>query len=200
MTGKPIPAPPLVLASRSASRRAMLDAAGVAYAVSPADIDESALKTVMSGEHPAFIAEALAKAKALALRTEGLVLGSDSLVECNGRMFDKPTDRIDAANHLRWFSGRLLNLHSAAALARDGQTIWSHAASAQLQLRPLSEEFIAHYLDAEWPAIAGCVGVFRIEGMGVQLFDRIDGDYFTILGMPLLALLAALRRFGQLPA
>jgi septum formation protein len=93
-----------------------------------------------------------------------------------------------------------MHLHSAAALVRDGVVVWSHAALATLQVRPLSEAFIASYLDDEWPAVSYCVGVFRIEGPGVQLFQAIDGDHFTVLGMPLLAVLGALRELGELPA
>lgn len=193
----------LVLASQSASRRAMLDAAGVAFEALPAQVDERALEAGLGDAAPAQIALALAEAKALAvsaLHPGRLVLGSDSLVEVAGRRFDKPASIEDAARHLRFFSGKAMQLHSAAALARDGTVVWRHAALAQLHVRPLSEAFIASYLAAEWPAVAGCVGVFRIEGLGVQLFDGIAGDHFTVLGMPLLAVLGALRDLGELPA
>ena len=146
---------------------------------------------------------ALARAKALAVArqapTEALVLGSDSLVAVDGRRFDKPASREQAAEHLRFFSGRSMQLHSAAALVRNGAVVWRHAALATLQVRPLSEAFIADYLAHEWPAVAGCVGVFRIEARGVQLFETIAGDHFTVLGMPLLAVLGALRDLGELP-
>ena len=193
----------LVLASQSGSRRAMLDAAGVAFEALPAQVDERALEAGLGDAAPAQIALALAEAKALAvsaLHPGRLVLGSDSLVEVAGRRFDKPASIEDAARHLRFFSGKAMQLHSAAALARDGTVVWRHAALAQLHVRPLSEAFIASYLAAEWPAVAGCVGVFRIEGLGVQLFDGIAGDHFTVLGMPLLAVLGALRDLGELPA
>lgn len=188
--------PPLILASKSASRRAMLDAAGVSYEAIPADIDERAVEDSLEGASPAEIAEALSVAKAAALTSahpDVLVLGSDSLVVAGGQRFDKPTSRKDAAEHLRFFSGRTLELHSAAALLRGDACEWSHAATARLSVRELSKDFIEHYLDQEWPAVGHTVGVFRIEAMGVQLFDRIDGDQFTILGMPLLPLLGALR-------
>jgi len=126
------------------------------------------------------------------------VLGSDSLVECGGRRFDKPTSRNSAAEHLRFFSGKVMHLHSAAALVRDGEVLWAEDAVAALHVTDLSDAFIAEYLDAEWPEVAGCVGVFRIEARGVQLFERIEGDYFTILGMPLLKVQAALRRLGEI--
>jgi septum formation protein len=191
----------IVLASNSASRRAMLDAAGVAYRSQPAEVDERLIEAGMAGAVPATVATALAKAKAESVNGGGLlVLGSDSLVTVNGRRFDKPRDRAEAAEHLRAFSGQVMALHSAAAIARDGAVIWSEAAVARLRVRPLSDAFIAQYLAAEWPAVTGCVGVFRIEALGVQLFEAIKGDHFTVLGMPLLPVLAALRDLGELPA
>ena len=192
---------PLILASKSASRRAMLDAAGVAYESIPADIDERAVEAGLQGAEPEEIAEALAVAKATAVaqhHPQTLVLGSDSLVVVGGRRFDKPQSREEAAEHLRFFSGKVMELHSAAALVKDGGCEWSHASIARLQVRELSDEFIAHYLDLEWPAISHTVGAFRIEGPGVQLFEAIEGDQFTVLGMPLLPLLAALREGGVL--
>lgn len=190
----------LVLASQSGSRRAMLDAAGVAFEACPAHVDERAIETGLAGSPPDAIALALAEAKALAVsgnRPGALVLGSDSLVQVGSRRFDKPASRDDAAAHLRFFSGQAMELHSAAALARDGQVVWRHGEVARLQVRPLSEHFIEGYLAREWPAVAGCVGVFRIEGLGVQLFEAIEGSHFTVLGMPLLAVLGALREFGR---
>lgn len=193
----------LILASQSASRRAMLDAAGVAFEARPAHLDERGIEAALVGAAPEAVAGALAEAKALAVSAGApgrLVLGSDSLVEVAGRRFDKPRSREEAAEHLRFFSGRAMNLHSAAVLARDGVAQWSHVACAALHVHPLSDAFIADYLDHEWPAVAGCVGVFRIEARGVQLFERIDGDHFTVLGMPLLPVLGALRTMGELPA
>ena len=191
----------IVLASKSASRRAMLDAAGVPYESVPADIDERALEAGLPGHGPARVAGALAQAKALAVaqaHPRRLVLGSDSLVAVDGRRFDKPASREHAGEHLRFFSGRTMELHSAAALARGGSVVWCHSDVARLKVRDLSEDFIADYLDHEWPAVAGCVGVFRIEARGVQLFERIEGDHFTVLGMPLLPVLGALRDLGEL--
>jgi septum formation protein len=193
----------LILASKSASRRAMLDAARVAYESIPADIDERAVEAGLDGTAPAEVAEALAVAKAAAvaaLHPEALVLGSDSLVVAEGRRFDKPRSAEEAAEHLRFFSGKVMELHSAAALVKGGGCEWSHASIARLHVRDLSEDFIAHYLSLEWPAIGHTVGAFRIEGPGVQLFDAIEGDQFTVLGMPLLPLLAALREEGVLLA
>lgn len=193
----------LILASKSASRRAMLDAAGVPYTSIPAAIDERTVEAGLEGAAPAAIAEALAVAKAAAVaegNPRALVLGSDSLVVCNGRRFDKPASREEAGEHLRFFSGKVMELHSAAALVRDEGCLWSHAALARLSVRELSDEFIEHYLTREWPAIGHTVGAFRIEGPGVQLFETIEGDQFTVLGMPLLPLLGALREEGVLPA
>ncbi len=191
----------LVLASKSASRAAMLRAAGVAFEARPAAVDERALEASLHGARPDQIALALAEAKALAVADgERPVLGSDSLVVVGERRFDKPASREEAAGHLRDFSGRVMQLHSAAAIARGGAIVWRHGALATLQVRVLSDEFIESYLDAEWPAVSHCVGVFRIEGPGVQLFERIEGDQFTVLGMPLLAVLGALRDLGELPA
>ncbi|MXP40193.1 septum formation protein Maf [Altererythrobacter soli] len=191
----------IVLASKSASRQAMLAAAGVAFEARRAAVDERALEASLGGAQPDQVALALAEAKALAIPDEERpVLGSDSLVVVGDRRFDKPASRQEAAGHLRAFSGRVMQLHSAAAIAKDGAIVWRHAALASLQVRDLSEQFIATYLDAEWPEVSGCVGVFRIEALGVQLFDRIEGDHFTVLGMPLLPVLGALRDLGELPA
>ncbi|MEG9269605.1 Maf family protein [Qipengyuania sp. Mu-71] len=191
----------IVLASNSASRKAMLEAAGIAFEAEGAAVDERALEAEMEGAEPAEIAQALAAAKAAALsaaRPDALVLGSDSLVEVDGRRFDKPASRDNAAEHLRFFSGKTMTLQSAAALARGGQIVWVGSDFARLRVRDLSEDFIAAYLDAEWPAVSYCVGVFRIEGPGVQLFESIAGDQFTVLGMPLLQVLDALRGEGAL--
>lgn len=193
----------IILASQSASRQAMLSAAGVPFEARPAAIDERALEAAMAGADPAAVALALARAKALTV-SQGVadrwVLGSDSLVEVAGRRFDKPGNRAEAAQHLAFFSGKTMHLHSAAALARNGQTDWDHADCARLHVRHLSAAFIASYLDAEWPAVSACVGVFRIEGLGVQLFEGIDGCQFTVLGMPLLPVLGALRARAELAA
>jgi septum formation protein len=201
-------APPrLILASKSASRRAMLDAAGVGHEAVPADIDERAVEAGLADAAPAEVAEALSVAKAAAvaaLHPGALVLGSDSLVVCAGRRFDKPRSREEAGEHLRFFSGKAMELHSAAALVRADEAgagcEWSHASLARLHVRELSDAFITHYLSLEWPEIAHTVGAFRIEGPGVQLFEQIEGDQFTVLGMPLLPLLGALREAGVLLA
>jgi septum formation protein len=193
----------ILLASRSASRAAMLRAAGVDFEQVSAELDERALEADMADASPDEIAQALAAAKAAAVPEERagehLVLGSDSLVVVEGRRFDKPSSRDAAAEHLRFFAGRVMELHSAAALVRQGRVEWVGHALARLKLRALNDGFIDHYLDAEWPEVGQCVGVFRIEGRGAQLFEWIAGDHFTVLGMPLLDVLGALRDLGELP-
>jgi septum formation protein len=192
----------LVLASSSPIRRTMLTAAGLLFEVAPADVDEYQVKKDASVQ-PSEIADRLARAKAetvSARRPDEWVIGSDSVVSVEGRLFDKPADRLQAADHLRFFSGKLMRLTSAVALRRDGDVDWHHVETAQLRMRALSDPFIEAYLDAEWPAVGHCVGVFRMEGRGVQLFERIQGDHFTILGMPLIPLLGALRERGELRA
>jgi len=192
----------IILASQSASRKAMLSAAGVDFTAIPAHLDERSIELEMAGSPPGQIASALAavKARAVSAAHPGrLVLGSDSLVEVAGRRFDKPASREEAAMHLRFFSGKVMLLYSAAALAKDGAALWQCDVMASLHVTDLSDAFIESYLDAEWPAVAGCVGVFRIEGLGVQLFEKIEGDHFTVLGMPLLKVLGALRDLGELP-
>ncbi len=191
----------IILASQSASRRNMLEAAGIAFEARGSDLDENAIKRELIGVPGCQIAGILAEAKALAVSIGApgrLVLGGDSLVEVGGRLFDKPTSRAQAAEHLSFFSGQTMQLHSAAVLMRDGATVWRHCALAKLRVRSLSDRFIDHYLDREWPAVGACVGVFRIEAAGVQLFEHIEGSHFTVLGMPLLEVLAALREHGEL--
>lgn len=193
----------LILASKSASRRSMLDAAGVQYDAMPANVDERAIEQNLRGATFGEVAEALSVAKAAEIAStnpNSLALGSDSLVVVEGKRFDKPASREEAATHLRFFSGKRMELHSAAALVRDDACLWSHQDSAVLYVRDLSEQFIAGYVEQEWPAISHTVGCFRIEAIGVQLFEKIEGDQFTVLGMPLLPVLSALRDEGVLLA
>ncbi len=177
----------------------MLSNAGVAHQVVPAAVDEGAIKA--EGEDPQALAARLAEAKALAVSANHpgrWVIGGDSIVTVDGRRFDKPGSRDEAAEHLRFFSGRTMLLTSAVTLARDAKVGWSHSDTAELKVRALSEEFIQTYLAAEWPSVAACVGVFRMEAMGVQLFESVEGSHFTVLGMPLVPLLGALRDRGVL--
>jgi septum formation protein len=194
----------LILASQSASRRAMLDAAGVRYDAVPAHVDEEAVKGALRTENatPRALADALAELKAVKVsqaRSRVLVLGSDSLVAFeDGTTLDKPESRAQAADHLRRMAGKRHDLVSAAVIAENGRPVWRAVDRAKMFVRPLSEAFIEQYLDLEWPAIAGCVGCYRIEGPGVQLFSRIEGSQFTVLGMPLLPVLDYLRTRGEL--
>jgi septum formation protein len=196
----------LILASQSASRRAMLEAAGVPFSAIAAGVDEDAAKVALLADKvaPRDFADALAELKALkvsAREPAALVLGSDSIaVLADGTILDKPIDREDAADHLRRMSGSRFDLISAAVIAEAGRPVWRHVDRATLFVRPLSAGFIDLYLDAEWPAIAGCVGCFRIEGPGAQLFSRIEGSQFTVLGLPLLPVLDYLRVRKVLPS
>jgi len=192
----------LILASSSAIRRALLDQAGLDYRAVPAAIDEPAVEAAHEGQDFE-LALALAEAKAAKisdLHPGAWVIGGDSIISVEGRRFRKPANRHEAAEHLRYFSGRAMRLVSAVALARQGEVEWNHISDAVLHVRPLSEAFIEDYLAAEWPQVAYCVGVFRMEGRGVTLFDQVEGDHFTILGLPLLPLLGALRERGLMPS
>jgi len=194
----------LILASGSASRRAMLEQAGVTFEIDKPNVDEdlATASLAAAGTSPRDTADALAQLKALkvsARHPQALVLGSDSVVELeDGSTLAKPGSRDEAAAHLRRLSGHRHRLHSAAVIAEGGRPVWREVDTATLFVRPLGEDFIAAYLDAEWPAIAGCVGCYRIEARGAQLFARVDGSQFTILGLPLLPVLDYLRVRGVL--
>jgi septum formation protein len=190
----------LILASNSGIRRIMLAQAGIEFEIRSPDFDEDGVK--QGGEDGEQLARRLAEGKALSVAgsKDDWVIGSDSTVTVDGRSFSKPRDRDEAAAHLRAFSGRTMRLSSAVALAHRDRIDWSHAETARLHVRPLSDIFIQSYLDREWPEVGYCVGVFRMEGRGVTLFDRVEGSHFTILGLPLLPLLGALRERGLIPA
>ena len=176
----------------------MLHDAGVSYEPIKPDVDEDVVKARLNDA--AEIASQLAAAKACSITSADWVIGSDSVVSAGGRLFDKPRSRDEAAEHLRFFAGKTMLLTSAVALARASKLDWGHVETARLEVRELSDKFIADYLDAEWPEVGYTVGVFRLEARGVQLFSSIDGDHFTILGMPLIPLLGALRDRGLLLA
>jgi septum formation protein len=195
----------LVLASRSPARIAMLAAAGVPFRAEAADVDEEGMKEALlaEGADARAIADALAELKAVKLsrRLPGaLVLGCDSTVAApDGTLVSKAESREAAATQLRALAGRTHRLHSAAVVAQGGVPVWRQVDTARLTMRAFSDAFLAEYLDAEWPAIGGCVGGYRLEGPGVQLFSRIEGSHFTILGLPLLPLLDWLRERGVMP-
>ena len=191
----------LILASNSQIRKSMLEQAGVHFGVRSPDFDEDRAKQGFA-QGPENLARMLAEGKAASVRPgpNDWVIGSDSIVTVDGKTFSKPRDREEAARHLRLFSGCTMRLSSAVALANQGRIDWSHAETARLDVRPLSDEFIESYLDQEWPEVGYCVGVFRMEGRGVTLFEQVEGSHFTILGMPLLPLLSALRHRGLMPS
>ncbi len=194
-------ADPLVLASKSAARRALLDAAGIPVEVRPADIDERAIEAGVAADGASAVATLLAsaKARAVAARMPGrLVLGADQTLVLDTRRFSKPADRAAAADQLRALRGNTHALHSALALVRDGETVFVHSGVARLTMRAFSDKFLEEYLDAAGSAVVASVGGYQLEGPGIQLFERIEGDYFTILGLPLLPLLNFLRRDGRL--
>ena len=196
----------IILASQSHARRAMLAAAGVVHDALPAYIDEDGVTAGLQAEQasPEKIADALAELKAIKISRANpgvLVLGADSVaVAADGALLAKPETRARAEAQLRQLSGTTHRLISAAVIAENGTPVWRAGGAARLTMRPLSEAFIGQYLDAEGDAVLGCVGCYRIEGLGAQLFARVDGDQFTIRGLPLLALLDYLRVRGELAA
>ncbi len=195
----------ITLASTSPARAAMLTAAGVSLIAQAPLVDEDAIKEALAAEgaRPDRIADALAETKAIKVsrRVRGLVLGADQvLVTADGAMLDKPGDRADAAAQLRRLMGAEHRLIAAAVIAEDGEAVWRASDTARLTMRPLSDAFIADYLDREGDAVLGCVGTYRIEGLGAQLFTKVSGDPFVIQGLPLLAVLDYLRTHGELAA
>jgi septum formation protein len=194
-------AEPLVLASKSAARRAMIEAVGIPLEVAPADIDERAVeaRAATGGAADAAVLLAREKARVAAGRITGcFVVGADQTLALGNTRFTKPIDRDTARAQLRSLSGRTHELHSAVALARDGRVVFSHVDTARLTMRSLSERFLDTYLDTAGTAVTNSVGGYQLEGLGSHLFERVEGDYFTILGLPLFALLGCLRREGCL--
>lgn len=193
----------LILASASASRARMLANAGVPVEIMPSRVDEEEIKRALiaDGADASQIAEALAEMKAtrVSVKVPGiLVLGADSTLAVDDLMLDKPESMDDARSHLQQLRGRSHRLISAACIALNGTRIWSAIDAAELTMRPLSDGYIADYLDRIGDAATQSVGCYQLEGLGAQLFSRISGDYFTILGLPLLPVLGFLRARGLL--
>jgi septum formation protein len=187
---------PLILASQSRARQSLLLSAGVAFEAVPADIDERAVQEASRLSAPGEIAALLAREKALAvsaLHPGRLVVGADQTLALGFRLFSKPAGRVEAKEQLRALAGHCHELHSAAAVARNDQILFETTTIARMSMRPLGETEIDAYLDVAGEAVTTSVGAYQLEGMGVHLFERIEGDHFTILGLPLLPLLAFLR-------
>jgi septum formation protein len=187
---------PLILASQSRARQTLLANAGISFEAVPADIDERTLQQNSGFSAPGDIAAFLAREKALwvSSRLSGrFVAGADQTLALEKRLFSKPAGRAQAAEQLRALAGRSHELHSAVAVARDGEILFEGAAVARMTMRPLSEAAIDAYLDKAGEAVRSSVGAYQLEGLGIHLFERIEGDHFTILGLPLLPLLAFLR-------
>ncbi len=191
---------PIVLASGSVSRKTMLNAAQVPFtAVSP-DVDEGAVKQAMTGASPAAIAEALAEAKALAVAApqDALVIGSDQILECDGEIFSKVDSLLEAGAILMRLRGRTHRLITSVALVCDRTVLWRHTETIGLVMRDFSAEFLDAYLAAEGVDCLSSVGCYRLEALGAQLFSSIEGDHFSVRGLPLIATLNALREHGGL--
>jgi septum formation protein len=192
---------PLVLASRSTIRRTLLETAGVPVEIRPADVDERGIEATAPLQAPVAIAALLAREKAavIARAMPGrLVLGADQLLSLNGERFSKPADRAASRAQLAKLSGQTHELYSAIAFTRDDAVLFEHVGVARLTMRAFSGRFLDDYLDAVGDAATTSVGAYQLEGLGIQLFERIDGDYFTVLGLPLITALDFLRRHGCL--
>ena len=191
---------PVILASKSAARAQVLGAAGVVFETVGAGVDEAAVKQELSGATPRDIALALAERKAVAASEgrSGLVIGADQTLDLDGRLFDKAETMDEARGRLAMLRGRTHQLHSAVAVAKYGAVIWRDVPAATLTMRDFSDAFLDAYLSRHGEGLLGSVGCYRLEDDGVQLFEAIDGDYFTILGLPLMGLLGLLREQGAL--
>jgi septum formation protein len=187
---------PLILASQSRARQTLLAKAGITFETDPAEIDERGIQVSSSLSRPDDIASLLAqeKARAVSARRQGrYVVGADQTLAIGSRLFNKPAGRAQAAGQLRVLAGHSHELHAAVAVARDGNLLFEHVSIARMTMRPLSHAEIENYLDEAGDAVTSSVGAYQLEGLGIHLFDRIEGDHFTILGLPLLPLLAFLR-------
>lgn len=197
--------PSLVLASASPFRRALLENAGLVFTARAAEIDERALEKPLEeeGAAPEDVAVRLAEAKARDVARyfpEALVIGSDQTMSLGQRVYHKPKDMAEAGQHLLSLAGRTHRLNSAIVLVRGEQIIWRHVSSAHMSVRMLTPEFVDRHLQRVGSKALSSVGAYQLEGEGIQLFEKIEGDYFTILGLPMLPLLAKLRELGTIDA
>ena len=201
----------LILASGSTVRAMLLGQAGVDFDVVTSEVDEDALKAEFAereqlgdtGFATDKLALKLAESKALAVskaHPDAIVIGADQILSCENRRFDKPKNIDEARTNLRFFRGKPHILHGGIAIAKGDAIVWGHSDRATLTMRGFTDEFLEDYLVGVGDAVTKSVGCYQMEGMGVQLFERIEGDYFTILGLPLLPLLAELRRLAAVPA
>ena len=191
----------LVLASASPFRKALLANAGLSFDIEPATVDERAIEETLDGVEAEDIALILAEAKAqdVSERKPGaLVIGSDQTLSLGGDVFHKPANMDEARRRLLALSGRTHELNSAVVLAKDGETIWRHVSVARLTMRKLDPAFIGRHLSNVGDQVLSSVGAYQLEGEGIQLFERFEGDYFTIVGLPMLPLLAQLRELGAI--
>ena len=193
----------IILASGSKARAAVLAGAGVTFETAIAGVDEAAVKAglLAEGNGPREVAEALAELKAVRVSRKhpgALVIGADQTLDLGGQLFDKAETLAEARERLRHLRGKTHKLHSAVVVARDGQAIWREVPAAKLTMRPFTDAFLDDFLARGGEGLLGSVGCYRLEDDGVQLFSRIDGDYFTILGLPLMGLLDLMRRYGAL--
>jgi septum formation protein len=187
----------LTLASKSQIRAQVLAGAGIAFDVAPSGVDEDALKAIHSGD-AAGLAVGLAEAKAKAVSAEGLIIGADQVLQCEGVLYDKPRDMAEARANLKKFRGRTHYLIGGVVLVEGGETVWAHHQKVSLAVRDFSDAFLDAYLEQAGESILASVGCYQLEGLGSHLFDSLDGDYFSTLGLPLLPLLQALRDHGGL--
>ena len=193
----------LILASGSPTRRMLMQNAGLSFEVVPAEIDERAAEQplLQAGAPPEDLALALAMAKAVVVsehHPDDLVIGADQILDLRGERLTKPVDMEAARRQLLGLSGRTHHLHAGIACARGGEVVWEHVETAALTMRPLDPAFVGRHLARAGPAVLNSVGAYQLEGPGIQLFERIEGDYFAILGLPLLPLLTFLRSEGVL--
>jgi septum formation protein len=194
----------IVLSSSSATRRRLLSQTGLYFKTAKPPVDESVIRTALkeAGASALEVADNLAESKAnsvAAILPGAYVIGADQMLECDGVWFDKPVDREGARSHLQALRGKTHQLITAAVIAHEGKIVWRHAETARMTMRDFSDAFLDQYLDKAGDGALHSVGAYELEGVGAQLFEKVEGDFFAVLGLPLIPLLAALRQAGALP-